>query len=429
MTYQESIEYMYQQLPMFHRVGKLAYKADLTTAIRLDEHFHHPHQQYKTIHVAGTNGKGSVSHMLAAILQVAGYKTGLFTSPHLKDFRERIRINGEMIPEADVVTFIEESKEIFSTTRPSFFEMTSALAFYYFLKAGVDVAIIEVGMGGRLDSTNIITPQLSVITNIGFDHTEFLGNTLGEIANEKAGIIKEKVPVVIGEYHPETWPVFSKKAISLHTMATLADKGFRAEITDPNSMGKQKLTIYREDQPIYEDLPIDLLGVYQQKNICTVLAALDKLMENGFLLSKENIKDALANVQTLTGLQGRWQQLDTNPLTICDTGHNVAGLQLVLKQIQSLSFAQLHMVLGFVNDKDIQGMLDLLPKHAIYYFTNANIPRALNAEELKNKALAIGLKGESYPNVELAVRAAKMAAGIRDLVFIGGSNFIVAEAL
>lgn len=429
MTYQETIDYIFQHLPMFQRIGKAAYKNDLSTAILLDDYFDHPHKQYPTIHVAGTNGKGSVSHMIAAILQMAGYKTGLFTSPHLTDFRERIRVNGQMIPEESVISFIDKSQEIFLHTKPSFFEMTSAMAFYYFFESKVDIAVIEVGMGGRLDSTNIIIPLISIITNIGMDHTEFLGDTLQKIAGEKAGIIKQNIPVIIGEYHEETWPVFVIKAEALNSEIILADSVFNSKPSGHKSHGKQILNIYRNGTLYYENLTLDLIGFYQQKNISTVLAAIEILMKTGYNISRDQIYSALDNVQKFTGLRGRWQQLANQPIIICDTGHNVDGLRTVLEQIYSVSFDQLHMVIGFVNDKDIQGMLDLLPLNACYYFTNASIPRALNSEELKNKAYLLGLKGESYSSVPIAIEAAISNAGPSDMIYIGGSNFVVGEAL
>ncbi|HEY4788560.1 MAG TPA: folylpolyglutamate synthase/dihydrofolate synthase family protein [Bacteroidales bacterium] len=429
MNYYEVIQYLYDQLPMFHRVGHSAYKANLDTAIYLDNYFRTPHQHYRTIHVAGTNGKGSVSHMLAAILQTAGYKTGLFTSPHLKDFRERIRVNGEMIPEVEVVDFIERSQDVFSIVRPSFFEMTSALAFYYFSKANVDVAVIEVGMGGRLDSTNIITPILSVITNIGLDHTEFLGDTPGKIAIEKAGIIKENVPVVIGEFHEETWPVFAEKAKTFHSRIKRADEIFKSEYSLVSLDHKQVLTIYRSGEPAFRNLKLDLLGFYQRKNICTVLAAVEQLKEAGLLIPDKSIYEGLADVTQITGLQGRWQSLGYNPLIICDTGHNKDGITWVVEQIKAVPFKKLHMVVGFVRDKDIDSILKLLPTDATYYFTNASIPRALEAEELKKKAAGYGLLGDSYQSVKLALETARKNASKEDFIFIGGSTFVVAEVV
>jgi len=420
---------MYEQLPMFHRIGHLAYKANLDNAIYLDKFYHSPHKQYKTIHIAGTNGKGSVSHMLASVLQKAGYKTGLFTSPHLKDFRERIRVNGTMIPEVEVIDFIEKSKHLFEEVKPSFFEMTSALAFYYFSKINVDIAIIEVGMGGRLDSTNIITPILSVITNIGLDHTEFLGDTLDKIAVEKAGIIKDEVPVVIGEYHAETWPVFKEIAQRHQSHITLSDEMFKAEYSLYTSDQQQIFNVYRNEKLTYAELKSDLLGFYQRKNICTVLTAIDNLQETGIAISNESIYEGMAAVTKTTGLQGRWQPIGYNPLIICDTGHNKDGISWVVEQINAVPFKQLHMIIGFVKDKDIGAILSLLPASATYYFTNATIPRALNANELKELALTYQLKGESYPSVKIALEAAKKNAEKEDFIFVGGSNFVVGEVV
>jgi dihydrofolate synthase/folylpolyglutamate synthase len=427
MTYAEVLEYMYNQLPMFHRIGKIAYKPNLDTAIYLDNYFKNPHKHYKTIHIAGTNGKGSVSHMLAGILQKAGYKTGLFTSPHLKDFRERIRINGEMIPESEVVDFITHSKKIFEEIKPSFFEMTSALAFYYFAKAGVDVAVIEVGMGGRLDSTNIINPVLSVITNIGWDHTEYLGDTLDKIAAEKAGIIKDEVPVVIGEYNEQTWPVFKRVAAEHNTEISLAENLFNVEYSLFTLDQKQVVNVYQGEKLVYPDLKLDLLGLYQRKNVCTVLNSVIELRKLGFLINETAIYDALKETTKITGLQGRWQPIGYNPLIVCDTGHNKDGIEWVVQQIRTVPFKQLHMVIGMVKDKDVSSVLKLLPAHAIYYFTNAAIPRALPAEELKEMAKDFGLHGNSYQTVALALEAAKQNAAKEDFIFVGGSTFVVAE--
>ncbi|MDP4210328.1 MAG: folylpolyglutamate synthase/dihydrofolate synthase family protein [Bacteroidota bacterium] len=429
MIYSEVIDYMYSQLPMFHRIGKAAFKSGLDNALHLDSYFKFPHRNYKTIHVAGTNGKGSVSHSVAAILQSAGYKTGLFTSPHLKDFRERIRVNGEMIPETEVVDFIENHQKVFDEIKPSFFEMTSALAFYYFEKEKVDVAIIEVGMGGRLDSTNIITPELSVITNIGFDHTEFLGDTLAKIAAEKAGIIKPGVPVVIGEYHPETWPVFEQIASQNRADITVADKSLRADYSLFSADEKQIFTIYQGESPVYKRLVFDLSGFYQRKNILTILAVVEQLRNLGFSINNESMYSALANVSALTGLKGRWQTLGHNPLIICDTGHNVDGITWITQQIKAVPYKKLHIVMGVVSDKDVTSILGLLPKEATYYFSKANIPRALDALKLKEKARTFDLYGESYTSVSEALIAAQTNAAKEDFIFVGGSTFVVAEVI
>ena len=420
---------MFDQLPMFQCIGQSAYKANLDTALFLDNYFQKPHQQYKTIHVAGTNGKGSVSHMLAGILQKAGYKTGLFTSPHLKDFRERIRVNGDVIPEDEVIDFIEKSTQVFHETRPSFFEMTSALAFYYFEKANVDVAVIEVGMGGRLDSTNIITPVLSVITNIGLDHTEFLGDSLDKIAIEKAGIIKDDVPVVIGEYHEQTWPVFEQISQHHHATITLAEETFTVEYSLFTADYKQVFNVFRNGVLAYPDLKVDLLGFYQRKNICTVLNAVEELRKAGLEIRDSSVYDALKEAAKITGLLGRWQPIGFNPLIICDTGHNKDGISWVVQQINAVPFKQLHMVIGFVKDKDIHAILKLMPSTAIYYFTNASIPRALPAHELKELAYSYHLMGESYSSVGLALKKAQENASGDDFIFVGGSTFVVAEVV
>jgi len=426
MTYQEVMDYMYSQLPMFHRIGPSAYKANLDTALYMDDYFGFPHKGYKTIHVAGTNGKGSVSHMLASILQTAGYKTGLFTSPHLQDFRERVKVNGVMISKEEVIDFISQHKPMFDKVNPSFFEMNSALAFYYFAKNKVDVAIIEVGMGGRLDSTNIIMPVLSIITNIGMDHTEFLGETLGKIASEKAGIIKKHVPVVIGEYHPDTLPIFQDFAKRSEADILLADETYQIRHLSVNNNG-QSFNVYKGDQNVYENLILDLAGLYQQKNINTALTAVDQLQKIGFSITRQQLFDALSSVMDKTGLQGRWQTIGNNPLIICDTGHNTEGIAWVVQQIKTIPFNQLHMVIGFVKDKDISSILTLLPRNGRYYFTNADIPRALKAEELKNLASSFDLHGESYPRVKEALAAAKANALKEDFIFVGGSTFVVAE--
>lgn len=429
MTYAEVLQYMFDQLPMFHRTGHNAYKASLNTALYLDEIYQYPHRNYKTIHVAGTNGKGSVSHMLASVLQKAGYKTGLFTSPHLKDFRERIRVNGEMIPEEEVTSFIENGLAAFAQTQPSFFEMTSALAFHYFAKTNVDIAVIEVGMGGRLDSTNIIHPVLSVITNIGLDHTEFLGNTLAQIAAEKAGIIKDKVPVVIGEYHTETWQTFKDIAQKHDTDITLADHLYKADYSLFTTDQKQSFTIHHQNEVVFSNLKLDLQGIYQQKNICTVLAAIHKLNETGIQIPRDAIYDGLATAASTTGLCGRWQALGFNPLIICDTGHNKDGISWVVKQIEAVPYKNLHMVIGFVKDKDIRSVLQLLSTKATYYFTNAQIPRALGAGELQSLAGEYGLNGSYYNSVSEALAAARNNALPDDFIFVGGSTFVVAEVI
>lgn len=405
MTYQETVEWMFQQLPMYQRIGKTAFKKDLTNTLKLASLLGDPHKKFKSVHVAGTNGKGSTTHMLAAVLQEAGYKVGLYTSPHLKDFRERIKINGVMIPQEKVVDFIQKTRDFLEENRLSFFEMTVGMAFDYFASQDVDIAVVEVGMGGRLDSTNIITPEVSVITNIGLDHTAFLGNTLGEIAVEKAGIIKPGVPVVIGERQEETAPVFQKIAAE-----------------------RKAKIIFAEDEH-FQHFDSDLKGDYQQKNIKTALAALEELKQQGWEIPEEAISNGLNSVKLHTGLQGRWDILRQKPKVICDTAHNKEGLELVFRQLQREQYDRLHVVLGTVNDKDLTGVLPLFPKEATYYFCKPAVPRGLDAKELQAKALDFDLRGRVYASVADAYEAALEAALDEDLVFVGGSNFVVAEVL
>ena len=402
MTYQETTTWLFNQLPMFQMQGASAYKKDLTNTLLLVEHLQHPETKFKSIHVAGTNGKGSTSSMIASILQEAGYKVGLYTSPHLKDFRERIRINGEMISEDFVVDFVAQSKTFFEANQLSFFEMTVGLAFDYFAKEQVDVAVIEVGMGGRLDSTNVITPLVSVITNIGFDHTQFLGDTLPKIANEKAGIIKSNVPVVIGEYSEETKPVFVAKAKSENAQIYFAQDN--SEVT-------------------YE---CALLGDYQVHNKKTVLQAIE-LLQSQFNIEEKHVKLGFKNVIQNTGLLGRWQILKQKPFTVCDTAHNSHGLKIVLNQIQKHHFESLHIVLGVVNDKDLDSILPLFPKNANYYFCKPNVPRGLEPQILQKKATEFGLSGEVFNSVSEAYEEAINLAKDFDFIYIGGSTFVVAE--
>jgi len=428
MNYQETINYLFSQLPMFQRTGKAAYKANLDTTLALDAYFEHPHKKFKCIHVAGTNGKGSVSHTLASVLQSAGYKVGLYTSPHLRDFRERVKINGEMISEEAVVDFVALHKVKFEELAPSFFEMTVALAFDHFAKEEVDVAVIEVGLGGRLDSTNIIDPLLSIITNISFDHTSLLGNSIPVIAGEKAGIIKPGVPIVIGEKHEETEPVFIEKAKAQSAPIAFAEDAFELVHTELKA-NKRNISFKRVDSKGEIILESDLLGVYQIKNIKTALLAIDQLNKIGFNLSEEIVKDGISKIVAQTSLLGRWQLLNETPRIICDTGHNVAGVKEILKQLNSLQFDNLHMVIGMVDDKDIDEVLSMLPKSAKYYFTRASIPRALDQEILKEKASKFQLEGNTYQNVEDALLAAKNESVVEDLVFVGGSTFVVAEVV
>jgi len=406
MNYQQTLKWLFHQLPVYQHQGVSAYKEDLTNTLLLARHLGNPETQLKYIHVAGTNGKGSTSHMLASVLQEAGYKVGLYTSPHLKDFRERIKINGTEISEAYVCEFVARNKAFFEAHQLSFFEMTVGLALEYFVQEQTDINIIEVGLGGRLDSTNIITPLVSVITNIGLDHTQILGSTLTAIAGEKAGIIKPRVPVVIGEYTPETKPVFLAKA------------------KETNS------DIYFASDVIQETYPSDLLGDYQEHNKKTVVQTFAVLNEQGqFTVSESAIKKGLLNVVSNTGLQGRWQQLRVNPKVICDTAHNAHGLTIVLNQLQKEEFNQLHLILGVVSDKDLNEILPLFPKNAIYYFCKPNIPRGLESAILQKEAAKYGLKGEIYNSVSNAYEAALKKADAKDLIYVGGSTFVVAEIL
>ena len=405
MDYKSTLNWMFSQLPMYQRQGKTAFRKDLTNSIAFSKHLNFPEATFKTIHVAGTNGKGSTSHMLASILQEAGYKVGLYTSPHLKDFRERIKINGKLIKKIEVINFIKNHKLFFEAHNLSFFEMTVGLAFDCFSNHKVDIAVVEVGLGGRLDSTNIITPEVSVITNIGYDHTQFLGETLPEIAFEKAGIIKHKVPVVIGEYQVETFPVFEKIASEKSSPLFLAANN---------------------DNNTYES---DLKGSYQVHNIKTVLQTITVLKTKGFVVSEKNIKSGLQKVVKNTGLMGRWQVLNEQPKVICDTAHNAEGLRYVLKQLQEEKFDQLHIVLGVVNDKDLKSVLPLFPKNASYYFCRPNIPRGLDEVEFQQQCAKFQLMGEAYASVEIAYKTALNNAEKNDLIYIGGSTFVVAEVL
>lgn len=429
MDYQQTLNYLFSQLPVFQRIGKAAYKGNLNNTLALDEYFNHPHKTFKTIHVAGTNGKGSTSHMLASVLAKAGYKVGLYTSPHLKDFRERIRINGKVISEQEVIDFVENHRAIFEKVKPSFFEMTVALAFDYFSKQKVDVAVIEVGLGGRLDSTNIITPELSVITNISFDHTDLLGNTLAEIAYEKAGIIKSNIPVVISQTQPEIRHVFMDKARLTNSPIFFADEVYNVFSVDNHKAKSQTFSLRRHDGLTIKDIKLDLNGIYQKYNLPGVLLAIDILRDKGFKISDKHLRAGLAITSASTGLLGRWQRLQEKPLIICDTGHNVDGITHVLFQINDTERENLHMVIGMVGDKNIDGVLSLLPKNAYYYFTKASIPRALNELALASKAASYNLKGDTFSTVKEALEAAKKNAMPNDLIFIGGSTFVVAEVV
>ena len=422
-SYAQTIQFLYDRLPVFHQIGGAAYKPGLDNTIQLMNALENPQNKYRTIHVAGTNGKGSVSHMIAAVLQQAGYKVGLYTSPHLVDFGERICVNGKMIEQHYVVDFVEQHKNLFNEIEPSFFEATMAMAFDYFADCQVDVAIIEVGLGGRLDSTNIIKPELSVITNISFDHVGFLGDTLEKIAFEKAGIIKQNTSVVIGEALSETRPVFEVKAQKEKSPIYFAEDLITVRFKNAES---GKMHVQTSDNKEYV---IGLSGNYQLKNVATVLIAIDQLRQLNFNISETHLRDGLENVVEITGLQGRWQVLRQNPTVVADTGHNAGGIQFVVKQLKSQNYKTLHFVIGMVSDKDISSVLVLLPDDARYYFTQAKIPRALPVEELMQNATAFGLKGSSYSTVEQAVRAALDKSDAEDFVFIGGSNFVVGEAL
>ena len=400
MNYQETLEYLFVKTPAFQQKGETAYKPGLANVMELDNFYGNPHKRFKTIHIAGTNGKGSVSHTLAAILQSAGYKVGLYTSPHLKDFSERIRINGKPISEQYVIDFVREAEEIIDRLNPSFFEITTLMAFTYFAHENVDIAVIETGLGGRLDSTNIISPILSVVTNVSFDHVNLLGDTLEKIAFEKAGIIKKGIPAVVGEMPLGLRPIFTEKT---------------------------EKVVFAEDTA-NSDYEFELKGYCQEKNKKTILCAVE-LLKNELNIKEENIAEGLKNVVQLTSLMGRWQKLSSSPLIIADTGHNVAGMQYIVSQIADIKAENKRLVIGMVGDKDITSMLKLLPKDAIYYFCNAQIPRALPAEELKRKASEFGLKGNAYPSVSDALDSAKRDASTNDFIFVGGSNFTVAEII
>lgn len=405
MTYLETVNWMFSQLPMYQKQGQTAFKKDLTNTINLAKHLKNPQHKFKSIHVAGTNGKGSSSHMLASILQEAGYKVGLYTSPHLKDFRERIKINGKVVSKPFVIGFIKRNKTFLDANKLSFFEMTVGMAFDYFAKQKVDIAVIEVGLGGRLDSTNIITPEVSLITNIGLDHVQFLGNTLSLIASEKAGIIKPNIPVVISETQPETQSVFTAFA------------------------EKNNSPIHFADQVASEDFTTDLKGSYQSKNIKGVIQSIKQLQQKGFVISNQNIKIGLLNTVKNTDLKGRWQTLGTNPKVICDTAHNKEGLTLAIQQLLKETHQHLHIVFGVVNDKDVMSILPLLPKKATYYFCKPDVPRGLDQNILSTLFLDNGFSGNSYASVSEAYNFALKAASVDDVIYIGGSTFVVAEVV
>ena len=454
MTYAETLDYLFNSLPMYHRIGQAAYKADITNTVSLMQHLGHPELRFRSIHVAGTNGKGSVSHMLASILMQAGYKVGLYTSPHLVDFRERIRINGAMIPQEEVTRFVELHKDYMQSLQLSFFEMTVGLAFDYFATQQVDVAVVEVGMGGRLDSTNVITPDLSIITNIGFDHTQFLGNTLPLIAGEKAGIIKPGVPVVIGESHSETRPVFEQKAAEMGAPIYFADDRYRiiAQPAPPSLQSSDlRFTVERLKVESLElkvesylgaaalnvtgDTPAQLTtplsGSYQLKNLATLFQALELLPTVGYTISLDNIRDGIARVVQDTGLHGRWEKMDEHPLTICETAHNADGVRAMLQKLGEIPYHHLHLIYGCVNDKDFRSILQMLPHdQTTYYYTQPSVPRALPVSQLTLAAAECGMTGQPFATVGEAIRSARAAADPRhDLVLVTGSIFLVADAV
>lgn len=424
MTYEETIEYLYNSVPMFQKVGAVAYKEGLENTFLLDEHFGHPHTKFKTVHIAGTNGKGSCSHTIAAILQAAGYKVGLYTSPHIKDFRERIRVNGQCVSKQYVIDFVQNERCFFEPLHPSFFELTTAMAFKYFAECNVDIAVIEVGLGGRLDCTNIITPVLSVITNISFDHTQFLGDTLGKIAYEKAGIIKSGVPVVIGETTEETKPVFMAKAVEEGSTPIFAEIDNEVVSAETAPQGGIYYTT-RNFGTLYGELG----GIYQKKNGNTILCAIKELVSSGINISNEAIIKGFANVSEMTGLQGRWQKISEHPTIICDTGHNVGGWKYLSEQLKMQKCKRMRIVFGMVDDKDISTVMGLLPSNAIYYFTKANNKRAIDENKIKQFGDAHHLESKSFPNVESAYKQAFSDADTDDFIFVGGSSYIVADFL
>lgn len=423
MTYQETITYIYNSVPLFQNIGQGAYKEGLSTTYALDEYFKHPHHTFRSIHIGGTNGKGSCSHTLAAILQNAGYKVGLYTSPHLIDFRERIRINGTPIEEQFVVDFVEHHRTFFEPLSPSFFELTTAMALLYFAKQKIDVAVIEVGLGGRLDCTNIVNPDLSVVTNISLDHVGLLGDTHAKIAYEKSGIIKPHTPIIIGEHNEETRPIFEAEAAARHAPIIFAQDM-------PMVIGKTTAADYDIYQTIpYKDLCAELQGYCQEKNVNTLLHTINTLQSIGYTINEEAIREGFSHVCQLTGLMGRWQQLSNTPRLVCDTGHNVGGFRYLVPQLLAQPCKQLRIVFGMVDDKDIDGILSLLPKDASYYFTQASVARALRADKLQSLAAQYGLIGTCYPTVAEAVGAARDEADADDFVYVGGSSFVVADLL
>lgn len=432
MNYAETLEYLFAKLPMFSRLGAVAYKKDLTNTIRLCEALGNPQQEFKSIHIAGTNGKGSTSHMLAAILQTGGYKTGLYTSPHLKDFRERIKVSGEMCSQEFVVRFTKRIQPLIETIEPSFFEITVAMAFCWFAEQKVDIAVIEVGLGGRLDSTNIIQPELSIITNIGWDHMNMLGNTLPEIAAEKAGIIKKNIPVIIGEWLPETKPVFEQQyavinndAIARPSLVFASEERWIADWQYEHHLLEVKVARRQSDDR--HTFQLDLTGMYQLKNLLTVLAATHEMEKKGWNCNTSIVQLALPHVKKKTGLHGRWELVHQHPSVILDVGHNVDGIKVIRQQLEHCSYQHLHIIIGMVKDKDIDAVLALLPKHASYHFTQAQIPRALDAASLRQKASVFGLNGNVYADVNIALKEIMSKADPKDLILICGSVFLIGE--
>jgi len=429
MTYKETIEYLYSQLPMFHREGKIAYKANLDNIKKFTEALGSPQNKFKSIHVAGTNGKGSVCHMLASILQEAGYKTGLFTSPHLIDFRERIRINGIMVPEEYIIAFVKENMNLLDKIQPSFFEMTAAMAFDYFEKEKIDIAVLETGLGGRLDATNIVNPVVTAITNISSDHTDILGETLEQIAGEKAGIIKPNIAVIIGESIPETRQVFVEKAKQSNSKLIFAEENYSLENSSISYPDKQFISIKRPTVNKSQKYTLDLLGNYQTKNLITVLSIVDELRNSGISIEEKALFAGLERTIQNTGLMGRWQILARRPFIVADTGHNEEGLKAVVKQLKKTPCKKLHIIYGMVKDKNVKKALSVLPKNAIYYFTKASIPRALDEQILLKEGKMMYLSGKSFPTVKDALETARKQAQSDDCIYIGGSTFVVGEAI
>lgn len=428
MDYQQTIAYLYDRLPMFTRDGAAAYKKDIGNISMLCEALGNPQTKFRSVHVAGTNGKGSSSHMLAAVLARSGYRTALYTSPHLIDFRERIRIGGQMIPEEEVIRFVHVHQALIEQVKPSFFEVTVALAFDYFAKQHVDIAIVETGLGGRLDSTNIIHPVLSLITNIGFDHKDLLGDTLAQIASEKAGIIKYDTPVVISEYQRDIAPVFEYKAQQERAELIFAAEYWHADILNNTGLN-QEILVSSAESEVVQRFTMDLMGSYQSKNLLGILSAVGCLRRAGFVISEEHLHDGLSHVQSLTGLRGRWELISSDPLVICDTGHNEDGWREILQNIARTPYEKLHIVLGVMKDKDLNQMLPLLPKEAVYCFCHVGMSRALPAAELADIAYLYGLSGQAFGSIAEAYQAARNAANPNDLIFVGGSTFVVGEFL